>query len=102
MTLNMMSSSNLDRSEILSLVDELSRVSDKSEWSKPHENGPLEWTNPHEMEEIKKMAELAPVTGYCALESLMDTSVARQVSLYRTLLSHRGASARVMRKKLDS
>ena len=45
------------------------------------------------MEKIEKMAELGPVTGYYALESLMNTSVAGQDRLY-AFVAQRSVGAR--------
>ena len=79
------SASNVGRSETLSLVDALARVSDNLDWSKSPE-----------------MAAFAVVTGRCTIKGLLDTRVSGRDVLRILFLSHNGAWAQVMRKILDS
>ena len=62
------------------MADELSRVSDKWKWSKPPET-----------EEIEKLAELAALAGYYALEDLLDTLAAERDHPFNLILAREGA-----------
>ena len=59
-------------------------------------------SKPAEMDDIKKVAKIEAVAGYCALEDLLDTCVTERDHLCNLLTTHKGERGRFMRKILDS